>query len=237
MAKTSSQSDFDRLIKIVEKVDIRVKEYLELAGYDKWSRIYAPVHRGWSMTLNIAESINAALVSARELPIDDFLEEVRLMFGRWNCENKKELFPSTEYVHNVNDKGRNYIVCLQKKMCTCGSFQYEEIPCEHVWAVLKFKSLRPDEFCSNLYTPTIVLKTYGFPIYPLPDKTEWVVRGYIMTDLVLPPEFKRPPGRPRKKARDKSAREMFESKGTNTCSICGIAGHNRRYCRNQPRKV
>ncbi|KAH0646711.1 hypothetical protein KY284_034595 [Solanum tuberosum] len=126
------KTDEDRLIKIVEKVDIRVKEYLELAGYDKWSRIYAPVHRGWSMTSNIAESINAALVSARELPIYDFLEEVRLMFGRWNCDNKKEasftftpligkfqeilkineamstrlmVFPSTEYVHNVNDKG------------------------------------------------------------------------------------------------------------------------------------
>ncbi|XP_049360833.1 uncharacterized protein LOC125825548 [Solanum verrucosum] len=216
------------------------------------------------MTSNIPESINAALVSARELPIYDFLEEVRVMFGRWNCDNKKEasftftpligkfleilkineamstrllVFPSTEYVHNVNDKGRNYIVCLQKKMCTCGRFQYEEIPCDHAWAVLKFKSLGPDEFCSNLYTPTIVLKTYGFPIYPLPDKTEWVVPGYIMTDLVLPPEFKRPPGRPRKKARDKSAREMFESKGTNTCSTCGIAGHNRRSCRNQPREV
>ncbi|XP_049360965.1 uncharacterized protein LOC125825695 [Solanum verrucosum] len=189
MAKTSNQLDFDRLMKIVEKVDIRVKEYLELAGYDKWYRIYAPVHRGWSMTSNITESINAALVSARELPIYDFLEEVRLMFGRWNCDNKKEesftftpligkfqeilkineVFSSTEYVHNVNDKGRNYIVCLQKKRYTCGRFQYEEIPREHAWAVLKFKSLGTNEFCSNLYTPTIVLKTYGFPIYPLPD--------------------------------------------------------------------
>ncbi|KAH0778629.1 hypothetical protein KY290_005056 [Solanum tuberosum] len=103
------------------------------------------------------------------------------------------IFSSTEYVHNVNDKGRNYIVCLQKKRRTCGSFQYEEISCEHAWAVLKFKSLGPDEFCSNLYTPTTVLKTCDFSIYPLPNKTEWVVPRYIMTDLVLPPEFKRLP--------------------------------------------
>lgn len=68
----------------IEKVDIRVKEYLELAGYDKWARCYAQVHRGWNMTSNIAESINVALVSVRELPIFEFLEEVRLMFGRWN---------------------------------------------------------------------------------------------------------------------------------------------------------
>ncbi|XP_070003027.1 uncharacterized protein [Nicotiana sylvestris] len=70
------------LMEKVEKVDIRVKEYLELAEYEKWARLYAPVNRGWTMTSNIAESINAALVSARELPIYDFLEEVRKMFGR-----------------------------------------------------------------------------------------------------------------------------------------------------------
>ena len=42
------------------------------------------------MTSNIVKSINAALVSARELPIFEFLEEVRLLFGRWNHDYKKE---------------------------------------------------------------------------------------------------------------------------------------------------
>ncbi|XP_019237739.1 PREDICTED: uncharacterized protein LOC109217898 [Nicotiana attenuata] len=90
MAKAYTQAEFDSLMEKVEKVDIRVKEYLELAGYEKWARLYAPVNRGWTMTSNIAESINAALVSARELPIYDFLEEVRKMFGRWNCSIRKE---------------------------------------------------------------------------------------------------------------------------------------------------
>ncbi|XP_019258174.1 PREDICTED: uncharacterized protein LOC109236447 [Nicotiana attenuata] len=87
MAKAYTEAEFDSLM---EKVDIRVKEYLELAGYEKWARLYAPVNRGWTMTSNIAESINVALVSKRELPIYDFLEEVRKMFGRWNCSNCKE---------------------------------------------------------------------------------------------------------------------------------------------------
>ncbi|XP_075086082.1 uncharacterized protein LOC142168822 [Nicotiana tabacum] len=79
-----------RLIE-VEKVNIRVKEYLELAGYEKWARLYAPVNRGWTMTINIAESINSALESARELPIYYFLEEVRKMFGHWNYSKRKEV--------------------------------------------------------------------------------------------------------------------------------------------------
>ncbi|XP_069149124.1 uncharacterized protein [Solanum lycopersicum] len=88
--KTCNKVEFDRLMDTVKKVDVGVKEYLELAGYDKWSRCHAETHRGWAKTSNIAESINAALVSARELPIFNFLEEVRLMFGRWNHDNKHE---------------------------------------------------------------------------------------------------------------------------------------------------
>ncbi|XP_070030337.1 uncharacterized protein [Nicotiana sylvestris] len=46
MAKAYIQTEFDSLMEKVEKVDIRVKEYLELAGYEKWARLYAPVNRG-----------------------------------------------------------------------------------------------------------------------------------------------------------------------------------------------
>jgi len=89
MAKAYTQTDFDKLMKRVEQFDVRVKNYLELVGYEKWARLYAPVPRGWVMTSNIAECINSTLVAARELPIFDFLEQVRLMFARWNCTNRK----------------------------------------------------------------------------------------------------------------------------------------------------
>ncbi|XP_019239734.1 PREDICTED: uncharacterized protein LOC109219716 [Nicotiana attenuata] len=131
MAKVYTQAEFDSLMEKVEKIDIRVKEYLELAGYEKWARLYAPVNRGWTMTSNIAESINAALVSARELPIYDFLEEV---------------VPSTEYLHTVNGGGRNYTICMLERKCVCGRFQVDELPCPHAWAVLKSKFLMPDEY-------------------------------------------------------------------------------------------
>ncbi|XP_009598740.1 uncharacterized protein [Nicotiana tomentosiformis] len=104
--KAYTQDEFDSLIEKVEKVDIRVKEYLELTGYEKWARLYALVNRGWTMTSNIAESINIALVSARELPIYDFLEEVRKMFGRWNCSNRKKTS------HTYRTLGKNSRRCL-----------------------------------------------------------------------------------------------------------------------------
>ncbi|XP_019240365.1 PREDICTED: uncharacterized protein LOC109220354 [Nicotiana attenuata] len=194
MAKAYTEAEFDRLVEKVEKLDIRVKEYLELAGYEKWARLYAPVNRGWTMTSNIAKSINAALVSARELPIYDFPEEVRKMFGHWNCSNCKEatqtyktlgkkyqemlelnermctrmtVVSSNEYLHTVNDGGRNYTVCLLERKCVCGRFQIDELPCPHAWAVLKSNFLMPDEYFSNYYKPSTIVMTYDVPVYPL----------------------------------------------------------------------
>ena len=57
MAKSYAKFKFHNLMEKVEVVDVRVKNYLELAGYDKWARSYATVHRGWTLTSNISESI------------------------------------------------------------------------------------------------------------------------------------------------------------------------------------
>ncbi|XP_070013984.1 uncharacterized protein [Nicotiana sylvestris] len=247
MAKAYTQTEFDSLMEKVEKVDIRVKEYLELAGYEKWARLYAPVNRGWTMTSNIVESINAALVSARELPIYDFLEEVRKMFGRWNCSNRKEatqtyktlgkkyqemlelnetmctrmtVVPSTEYLYTVNDGGGNYTVCLLERKCVCGRFQIDELPCPHAWAVLKSKFLMPEEYCSSYYKPSTIVMTCDVPVYPLPNKNNWNIPEHVAEEVVLPPKWKRPPGRPKKK-RDKNLSELLLPKNQHSCSICG----------------
>ena len=40
MARTWIKIEFDRLMNIVEKVEVGVKGYLELDGYDKWSKCH-----------------------------------------------------------------------------------------------------------------------------------------------------------------------------------------------------
>ncbi|XP_060182359.1 uncharacterized protein LOC132612028 [Lycium barbarum] len=214
------------------------------------------------MTSNIAECINGKLVAARELPVFDFLEEVRKMFGRWNCTNRRNgtytfttlgkafqqllsineckslrmtVEPSTEYVYTVNDEARRFILDLKKKTCSCRMFQLDEIPCPHAWAVLKSKSLMSDEYCSDLFKPKTVIKTYDVPVDPLPDESEWNIPKHISDEVVLPPRYKRPPGRPKKK-RDKPLMETMIGKRRNACSTCGRHGHNRRSCSNEPRK-
>ncbi|XP_016510305.2 uncharacterized protein LOC107827642 [Nicotiana tabacum] len=267
MAKAYTHDEFDSLMEMVDKVDIRVKEYFDLAGYEKWARMSAHVNRGWTMTSNIAESINVALVSARELPIYDFLEEVRKMYGRWNCSNRKEashtyimlgkkyqeiltlneamstrmtvslfllLYHRLKHLHMVNDEGRHYTVCLLEKKCSCGRFQVDELPCPHAWVVLKSKFLVPEDYCSDYYKPKSVVMTYEVPVYPLPDRIEWNIPACISKEVVLPPKWKRPPRRPKKK-RDKLFSELLQKKNQHLCSIYGQGRHNKRTCRNAPR--
>ncbi|XP_059314176.1 uncharacterized protein LOC132064989 [Lycium ferocissimum] len=199
-------AEFDKLMEKIEKVDFRVKEYLEDAGREKWARLYSPVNRGWTMTSNIAECINGKLVE-----------------------------PSTEYMCTVIDEARRFIIDLKKKTCSCRMFQMDKIPCPHAWAILKSKSLMPDEYCSDLFKPKTVIKTYDVPVDPLPDENEWNIPKHICDEVVLPPRYKRPPGRPKKK-RDKPLMETMIGKRRNACSTCGRLGHNRRSCSNEPRK-
>ncbi|XP_004244821.1 uncharacterized protein [Solanum lycopersicum] len=89
MAKAYRKNDFEKLMAKLDKIDGRVKKYLQDAGYERWARSHATVNRGRMMTSNIAECINGCLVDARQLRIIDFLEEVRILFGSWNCKNRE----------------------------------------------------------------------------------------------------------------------------------------------------
>ncbi|XP_060178083.1 uncharacterized protein LOC132608016 [Lycium barbarum] len=160
--------ELDKQMDKIENVDTRVKEYFELVGRD------LPVNRGWTMTSNIAECINEKLVAARELHVYNFLEEVRKMFGRWNCTNRRNgtytfqqllsineckslcmmfiivlVEVSIEYVYTTNDEARRFIIDLKKKTCSCRMFQMDEITCPHAWVVLKSKNIVPDEYCQT----------------------------------------------------------------------------------------
>ncbi|XP_047264158.1 uncharacterized protein LOC124896612 [Capsicum annuum] len=210
MAKSYSKIEFHSLMEKVEAVDVRVKNYLNLTGYDKWARSYASVHRGWTLTSNIVESINATLVSARELPIYDFLEEVRLMFdliGKFQeilQQNEVEstrmkVIPASEYIYTVHDKEKHFIVCLKEKKCSYNAFQLDEILCVHACAVLDSKNFKKGSYCSDLYKPKTVLRTYNASFYPLPHKDDWIISDKILVEVVLPPKYKQPPGWPAKR--------------------------------------
>ncbi|XP_070013045.1 uncharacterized protein [Nicotiana sylvestris] len=244
----------ERMLKI-EEVDLRVKSYLYDIGYHRWSRVHATVNRTFTMTSNIAESLNAVTKDARELPIFDLFEYMRTLLERWTKEKLSKAKGTFTYLgHKYNkelednnegfnrsytyclDGVKRYIVCLENKKCSCGQFQLDELPCAHALAALRHRNETYENYCSPYYTRKSLLLTYEMPVNPLPDEGKWDVPQHILDEVVKPPAGdKRQPGRPHKE-RYKTFDEIKSKKYKVSCGNCGGEGHNKRTCKNAPKK-
>ncbi|XP_009780493.1 uncharacterized protein [Nicotiana sylvestris] len=213
-----------------------------------------------TMTSNIAGSLNSATKEARELAVQQLLEEIRILIKRWNFTNRnitQAIFtkltikynaimdenldasqhmmvrPSTENLHPVIDNGRFFIVCLRERTCSCRRFRLDQIPYPHAWAVLRSKNLEGEDYCSMYYNNEYMLKAYNIPIYPLPDESTWTIPAEVLEQVVLPPIGNKMPGGPNK-VRYKKVSESQAKRPKSSCGQCGREGHNRRTCRNIP---
>ncbi|XP_070010954.1 uncharacterized protein [Nicotiana sylvestris] len=138
-ARSYTLDEFNERMLKIEEVDPRVKSYLYDIGYHRWSRVHATVNRTFTMTSNIAESLNAVTKEARELPIFDLLEYMRTLLERWTKEKLLKVRASTDHIHTVLDGVKQYIVCPENKKCSYGQFQLDELPCAHALAALRHK--------------------------------------------------------------------------------------------------
>ncbi|XP_047268055.1 uncharacterized protein LOC124898451 [Capsicum annuum] len=136
-----------------------------------------------------------------------------------------------DYVYVVLHEDRCFIICLEKKTCTCHRFQIDEILCAHTYVVLKSKHFEADDYCSNLYKPVALLGTYEISPLPLSDRFTWEISNFILSEIFLPPKYKRYHGRPKKRKREKSVEDFYKTKSSNSYSACEMTGHNRRSCR------
>ncbi|XP_009777110.1 protein FAR1-RELATED SEQUENCE 3-like [Nicotiana sylvestris] len=146
-ARSYTLDEFNERMSKIEEIDPRVKVYLYNIGYHRWSRVHATVNRTWTMTSNIAESLNAVTKDARDLPIVELLEYMRTLLECWTNEkllktkgtftylrfkfnkelddnrtlsHKLRVRASTDYLYTILYGVNRYIVCLENKRCSCG---------------------------------------------------------------------------------------------------------------------
>ncbi|XP_018634461.1 uncharacterized protein [Nicotiana tomentosiformis] len=224
-AKAYTVEEFDRHMAEINNIDKRVGEYLLNVGYHRWSRAHSKVLGTTIMSLNIAESMNAANNYARDLPILHLLEYMMKLVQDWHHANKKNAIetstklakqyedimresyiasqrmtvkPSTDYLYTVIEDEKQFVVNLGERTCTCIRFQIDEMPCPHALAVVTYKSLDAYEYCSIYYNTDYLLKTYEISVYPVSDESTWDIPTEILEDVVLPPTGRIKPGRPKK---------------------------------------
>nr|XP_016442940.1 PREDICTED: uncharacterized protein LOC107768335 [Nicotiana tabacum] len=152
------------------------------------------------------------------------------------AESLNAVRASTDHIHTVLDGVKRYIVCLENKKCSCGQFQLDELPCAHALAALRHRNETYENYCSPYYTRKSLLLTYEMPVNPLPDEGKWEMPQHILDEVVKPPAGdKRQPGRPHKE-RYKTFDEIKSKKYKVSCGNCGGEGHDKRTCKNAPKK-
>lgn len=210
---------------------------------------------------NISEAFNSTILGARAKPILTMCEWIRLYLmnrmatlryklGRYEGRimptpmkrlNKEiELSggwsphwstpTSFQVTHHLNNSG--FIVNLDKMTCTCNFWELVGIPCRHVVAAMGFINQNPEDFVDQYYSREAYELCYSFSVSPINGQDMWPT---IEVEDMLPPQYKRGPGRP-KKLRRREADEnpktgKHNTRGLNRCTNCGQPGHNARGCK------
>ena len=88
-ARATTESEFNDAILEMRQIDkAAVKWLFEHADPTHWAEIYFPGKRYGHLTSNIAESLNAWLLRARELPILAMFETIRQQLMDWFAKRR-----------------------------------------------------------------------------------------------------------------------------------------------------
>ncbi|KAG5605964.1 hypothetical protein H5410_027456 [Solanum commersonii] len=131
---------------------------------------------------------------------------------------------------------KRFSVCLRTRVCNCGGFQHDEIPCSHAIAAIRYISKHGQDYWSSYYNNKKFQDAYAIPIEPLPCERNWEISEHVLEDIVLPPDARKLPGKPPSYIRKKGFKEVKFKRSKVTCSKCGTEGHNKKTCTKYPQE-
>jgi hypothetical protein len=166
-ARALTKEDFDAALEEMKLINPRTVPWLYAnANPVHWAELYFPGRRYGHLTSNIAESLNAKLLPAREMPILALLESIRKTLMDWFAE-KRQLEANTsglivkkaatqiqdavnfqarryrfrqrtnmQYEVNSSETLRDYLVNITERTCSCRKWQATGIPCSHALGVI-----------------------------------------------------------------------------------------------------
>ncbi|XP_050211913.1 uncharacterized protein LOC126662069 [Mercurialis annua] len=261
-ARAYTEVEFDYHMKVLDSLDARVRPFLQQIKYERWSRVHSLKNRYKTMTSNLAESLNAAILHARELPITALFMHLHDLQQEYSYKHRKiaidtvttlstihedillqnyinslklQVKPSSDDIITVLENGKKYTVNMVERTCTCKKFDIDEIPCKHAIAFLADKKIEPYAYCSRYYTNAAMLATYSETVYPLEKEEEWIIPEHIKNMIVKPPQHRTRTGRPKKGRYQSKWGNPKNDPNQGQCGKCGHAGHNRKTCRNKPK--
>ncbi|GMY31905.1 hypothetical protein FCV25MIE_27147 [Fagus crenata] len=138
-----------------------------------------------------------------------------------------------EVTYKGNICGKQYIVDIEHKTCSCGAWDLSGIPCAHSIVALASDDHNIEDYVHTCYSAVSFAQAYGPCVYPINGPDLWPRND---REIPLPPPWRRQVGRPKKKRRRehgelKNPYKMQRKNGSVKSSSCGVIGHNKRRCK------
>ena len=259
VAKATTPAQFISRMETMAQIDIEAARWFDGKPPSQWSRAYFSTHPKCAMLLNnICECFNSKILDAREKPIIEMFEAIRLYMmqrmqknrdlakEKWqtypycprilhimqkNVDRAPDCFPfkSNDDLYEVScPYGDQYAVNIKEQTCSCRKWELTGIPCPHAIAALWMAKKDPLLYVSKWYTVETYMKCYEGSVCPMNGESEWG-----LTDVgegPLPPLYGRAPGRA-KKLRRRSAEEVQQAKEKTKKKVTRVGQINKcRYC-------
>lgn len=119
--------------------------------------------------------------------------------------------------------------------CSCRRWQFTGIPCSHVVSVIFYNNERPENYVHDCYKITTYLDIYSHTLHPTHDRAFWPKSD--QSPMIPPQPVNNRKGRKtilRRREAGEEPRGFTKGKVSRKgvimkCSICGAAGHNKRF--------
>jgi hypothetical protein len=262
-AKATYYQAWEEKMQELKKIDQKAWEWLMGVPTTAWCKHAFSFYSKCDVLMNnLSESFNSTILVARDRPILTMCEWIRSYLMNRMAKNRLKL---TRWQYNVmpnprkridkeivlsgqwaahwskdqqwqveNFMSKAFIVDLEKWTCTCNFWQLVGIPCRHAIAAMSFESRNPEDYVHACYLRATYEKCYNHGVSPINGQDRWPAPDVEIEEM-LPPEYKRGPGRP-KKLRIRECGEVnggrFRRPGVGyRCTKCNKLGHNAGTCK------
>lgn len=128
---------------------------------------------------------------------------------------------------------QRFVVNIDKRICSCNFWELVGIPCRHAVAAMSYVEAGLEEFVDSCYSRATYEMCYSHGVSPINGEDMW---PDVDCEEMLPPQYKRGPGRPKKLRRrevdeDPNASKLKRANTKYRCTRCDQYGHNSRGCK------
>ena len=217
-AYARTKAEFDTAIDAILKESRPAAAYLRSIPAETWATYAFPLPRYGHITSNIVESLNGTWKHLRHLPPLRLLGSIWSSVMETFCERRERVQTSPDLTNQakagfearyekcrryraipadesivqvIDDDGKDWIVDLERRSCTCLMFQEHGGPCTHAIMAARARRVDPYTLFSNAFTLSTYRYTYQASIHPV------IVRDLEPGPGCLPPLISKKRGRPK----------------------------------------